>query len=481
MSSTQTTPFVGVQLGSHSVFDEGVEHCLDILQQKGRINTVIPYSHSYQNGFSSARTVHAIAPDHGIPARDPSQRNLTGVFVQTHDKYYAHTILRHQRSQATEEYADRDVLETLWEPAKKRGMKVFARILEGSGQQPLQTIPNWTRVLCLDIYGRPTLKPCWNNPDYRHWWVGTVEDLFKTYPLDGLKYGAERGGPLSTLTMRGEIPTCFCEYCVARGRAEGIDTERARQGWERLYEFITTARAGNSIPTDGYLVTYLRLLFRYPEVLQWDRMWYRSKEEIPRLLAGVVHCLRPQASFGVHVHHSMHGLDPIERIQTDYREMAEYCDWIKPVVYHDITGPRLRTALDNLRKSVLGDLTSPQGLALLYAINGYNAEREPAYEELSEQGLSAEYVYSEVRRCVLAMEECKTSCQIYAGVGFDVPLYGKANDYFISRPEGVYRAVLRAFEAGATGLVVSREYDEMRIPNLEAVGRAVQEWEQRHR
>jgi hypothetical protein len=39
----------------------------------------------------------------------------------------------------------------------------------------------------------------------------------------------------------------------------------------------------------------------------------------------------------------------------------------------------------------------------------------------------------------------------------------------------VYQAVLKGFDAGADGIVVSREYDEMRLPNLKAVGNAVRE------
>ena len=33
----------------------------------------------------------------------------------------------------------------------------------------------------------------------------------------------------------------------------------------------------------------------------------------------------------------------------------------------------------------------------------------------------------------------------------------------------------KAFEAGASGIVVSREYEEMRVPNLKAVGRAIRD------
>ena len=40
-------------------------------------------------------------------------------------------------------------------------------------------------------------------------------------------------------------------------------------------------------------------------------------------------------------------------------------------------------------------------------------------------------------------------------------------------PEKIYQCVRKAFEAGADGIVVSREYEEMRLPNLKAVGRAM--------
>ena len=55
---------------------------------------------------------------------------------------------------------------------------------------------------------------------------------------------------------------------------------------------------------------------------------------------------------------------------------------------------------------------------------------------------------------------------IYTGVGFDVP--GSPDD----DPETIYQATLKSFEAGAHGIVISREYEEMQIEHLKAVGRA---------
>lgn len=58
---------------------------------------------------------------------------------------------------------------------------------------------------------------------------------------------------------------------------------------------------------------------------------------------------------------------------------------------------------------------------------------------------------------------------IYAGVGFNVP--GSPRD----DPEAVYQATLKSFDAGAHGVVASREYEEMRVDHLRAFGRAVRE------
>jgi hypothetical protein len=34
---------------------------------------------------------------------------------------------------------------------------------------------------------------------------------------------------------------------------------------------------------------------------------------------------------------------------------------------------------------------------------------------------------------------------------------------------------MRTFDAGAAGVVISREYEELTVPNLKAVGRALRE------
>ena len=115
---------------------------------------------------------------------------------------------------------------------------------------------------------------------------------------------------------------------------------------------------------------------------------------------------------------------------------------------------------------MLGELPLEQSLSLYYDLFGYDKEAEPNVNELARKGFSPEYVYRETKRSI-ASANGKT--RIYPGIGFDVP--GSAPD----DPETVYQAVVKAFEAGAKGIVVSREYEEMRVANLKAVGRAVRE------
>jgi len=89
---------------------------------------------------------------------------------------------------------------------------------------------------------------------------------------------------------------------------------------------------------------------------------------------------------------------------------------------------------------------------------------EPKLSELLQKGFSPDYVFRETKHS-LASANGKT--KIYTGIGFDVP-GSPADD-----PETVYQATRKAFEAGANGIVISREYEEMRVANLKAVGRAV--------
>src|SRR6185503_8425326 len=128
----------------------------------------MPYSHGYNNAFVKPLRSRA---DHGIPLKDNAGRKFPLVWVKPHDQYYKDTTLRHQLVDASFEHARRDLFAEIAEPARKRGMKVFARVLESGGS----TIANFSKVVTRDIDGRPTNTACWNHPEYVAFWAATME------------------------------------------------------------------------------------------------------------------------------------------------------------------------------------------------------------------------------------------------------------------------------------------------------------------
>lgn len=458
--SSAAAPFVGIQMGPHTMLDEGIEHTLDLIQETAAINVVMPYSHGYNNAFIKPLRVRA---DHGVPLTDNAGRKFPLVWVKPHEQYYTNTSLRHQVVDDSFEHAKRDLFAEMVEPARKRGMKIYARVLEAGGR----TIKNFSKVVTRDIDGRPTGTACWNHPEYIGFWADTMEDLFRSYDLDGIQWGAERQGPLMNVLSPWDarLPTCFCEFCIARGKKHGIDPERARTGFRQLWELAqgksTTRHA------DGVFASYLRVIMRYPEILSWEFQYRLSREEICEAMYRRVKSVKPTAEVGWHVDHQPSSWDMVYRAEMSYEEMAPHADFIKPIVYHSVLGPRIRDwYLPRFKQTFLAEVSLENALELYYELFGYDRNVEPSLDELSKKGFSPDYVFREVRRSV-ASANGKT--KIYAGVGFDVP--GSPRD----DPENVYLATRKSFEAGAAGVVASREYEEMKVENLKAFGRAVRE------
>ena len=465
--------FVGIQMGPHSMLDEGIDRVLDRLQGECGINSLLVYSHTYYtaDGIRRKRKANVLAQDHGVPARDLNDRSLPYVWVKHHEVYFKDTILRHLPVDPRDEYAGHDLFAEMLEPVRKRKMKLYARILEPFTPEMPGLLPNWVHVLTVDAYGRPGRLPCFNNPDYKNFWLATSEDMFRTYELDGFQFGAERTGPLSHLLLNGAAPYCFCRYCRTRGREKGIDPERARAGMKELHGFMREAVLGSdTVPADGIPGSVMNYLFRYPEILGWERLWRESKEDFFGTMFASVKAIRPEADTGEHVDHLGTTFDPFYRSVMTYREMADYMDFIKPILYHDIAGPRTRSMyLNPVRRSIFKELSDEQALDLFYTLKGYNKNVEPKLDELDSKGLGPDYVYRETRRCV---QDVAGRTRIYSGIGIDIPGNGVT---FPSNPEGIYEATRKAFEAGAAGVLISREYDEMRLPNLRAVGRAIRD------
>jgi hypothetical protein len=122
-------------------------------------------------------------------------------------------------------------------------------------------------------------------------------------------------------------------------------------------------------------------------------------------------------------------------------------------------------------RHIFRDLPPEQVLSFFYAIAGHSQDTEPPFVRLAEAGLSPEYVHRETKRAVDAVAG---SAAVYPGIAIDIPRgSGWGTEAAPSDPDEIHQAVCRAHDAGASGLVVCREYEEMHEPSLRAIGSAI--------
>ncbi|MBN1362530.1 MAG: hypothetical protein JW993_18175 [Sedimentisphaerales bacterium] len=457
------TPFVGIQMSPHTMLDEGIEPCLDLIKETAAVNAVFVYSHAFHTS-TLGKPLRDLATDHGKPPRDFRNR-VPSIWVRHHDEYFRNTRLRVRSTDSELEFADRDLFTEIVEPCRARKMKVYARILEAAGRH----IENFDEVRTIDVYGNRGRYACWSHPDYRNFWSAVASDMFGHYDLDGFQWGAERMGPLMNVILpwNDDPPTCFCEHCIARGQAANIDAGRAKEGYTKLFEYVRRLADEREVPAEGVFTIFLRHLIRYPEILSWEYQYRLSREAVHKAMYDAIKAVKPAADVGWHVDHQPSSWDIVYRAEMSYEEMAPYSDFIKLILYHAVLGGRIYSwYLRRFQNTILRELSLRQSLEIYYDLMGYDKNVEPSVEDLRREGFSPDYVYRETKRSV-ASANGKT--KIYAGIGIDVP--GSPPE----DPEKVYQATLNAFRAGVTGIVVSREYEEMKVPNLCAIGRGVRE------
>ncbi|HEX4064858.1 MAG TPA: twin-arginine translocation signal domain-containing protein [Acidobacteriaceae bacterium] len=454
---------VAIQVRGYAWIDEGVEPILENIQNKGDVNTVWAYTFGY--GETRLRKDGPIPlPDHG-----KSGDTITGGAFYAYDpKYFHDTILEDFRSP---DYGDFNVIEQAAPKAHARGMSFFAWDLNNAGPILNKVIPNYAEVSEIDVYGRRTNAACFNNPDYQAFLRGKVESLLLGYPseVDGIAWGSERMGPLDYMIAGEGLAVCFCPFCQAKGRAQGISVERAQTGYRELTALFDTYKRDQR-PDDGYFVTFLRMLLRYPEILAWETLWMDSFQGVQAQLYGMAKAIAPEKPFGFHLMQNM-TFNPFYRAEEDYTRRRNYADFFKIACYNNAGGPRLAAYIEHMHRTIFHDVAPEQFMPFFYGIMGYQAA---PFDQLASGGLPASYVAEETKR---ALDQCAGEVQIYPGIDINVPVLGndkKSGDKQTS-PEDVSHSIHAAFGAGAQGVVLSREYVEMYLANLTAAGNTLRE------
>jgi hypothetical protein len=452
---------IGIQVGAVSFVDEGVEKVLDVFQQDGAVNTLFVATFTYGRGIAGRQVPGQPLPDHGTREYDSGTFH-GGSYTRIHPQHYHDTVLTDFRAP---EFGDYDVLEAVLPSARKRGMKTICWFEDVWRRD----VPRVSEAQEVQFDGTNSVTLCFNNPNYKNWLLGMVEDYARSYEIDGIMWGSEREGAFSNM-LRGTNPrtvTCFCQHCVAKARERGIDAGKARAGFEALSAFVEAGRQ-NRRPIDGYYVTLWRLMLRYPELLAWEMLWTDSLRETYAAMYQRVKQVKPAVGVGWHIWHN-NSFSPIYRAEQDLSELNKYSDFLKMVMYHNCGGERMAGYIRNVGRTMYADLPQQESLDFHYRVLGYTQEKPLA--ELAKAGFSANYVYEEAKRAREALNGTKT--QLWPGIDIDIPT--DVNNSSRSTPEGTRGAVLAAFKAGSDGVLLSRKYSEMRMANLRAAGAAVRE------
>ncbi len=456
-----TKTFVGIQIGAISFVDEGVEPVLDLLQEKAGVNALFISALSWSRG-NAGRAAYGF-PDHGVQEPDHLKG---GAFFRPNPDFYGPTDHKHFTA-PDPLYQGFDTLADVIPAAKARGMKTYTYYCETSSSaiRPIWQ-PGFHQFLDRDHWGKTATRPSLLNPHYRTWWRCVIDDWFSNHDLDGMLWGIERQSPLMDI-FRADSTTGFDEYFVAEARARGIDVQRAIDGYRKIDSFLADVRKGQR-PRDGVFVTLLRHLLHYPEVLMWEKMWLDAHQALYHEIAGMIRFLDPKHEVGYGIWQVINTYNPYLKAQYDQSDYGQYADWLKPVLYHIPAGARFAHFAEVWQQSVLADATPDgayQALANVLGLEPFIAPREQA----AMAGFTPEYVKQWTQNLIA---DTGGRCKVYPGIGLGVGDGGESRPI---TPEAVKAAVHAAFDGGASGVLISRNYSEAELRNLEAVGQALRE------
>ncbi|NRA36500.1 MAG: hypothetical protein HRU15_00025 [Planctomycetes bacterium] len=372
------------------------------------------------------------------------------------------------KSLVTYDAAKHNVYQQLHEHSDSADMPVYVRILEYANQH-LSGLESFCEV---NHAGEKLGTMCWNNPSYQQTWAGICAHIVSTQAVAGIHFGAERSGPMSNVLTFGRTKEscCFCKHCVQTANDKGINVERARQGFAALADLDSNAREHES-----RFLQMFRLLVLFPEVLAWQRLWVESRNNGFTAIRTAVKVANPDANVGFHIFQFSCSLDFFAAATCDYAEWASFSDHIKPCLYQDAASYRGKDLVDMfLSQHYFKGQDEKVVYDFLQQAMGDVSSKETNYHNVRERGMGGEYTASHTRAAAEAVNTARntvknTACQLWPAIGINVEqkLCGAQADKHIGE------SVVAAFENGADGIVLCREYQEMTDSALRAVGTAI--------
>jgi hypothetical protein len=140
-------------------------------------------------------------------------------------RYYEHSRIK---PLVAKQFTKRDVLGEACKEAAKKGMKVYAvvnclinRVIASRGAEYFQVTSS----------GEPSdeIYPlmCFNNPSVENYLLSLITDILSNYDVAGVEL--ERLHYSLTSPFKTGSLTCFCRYCKAEARSQGINIDGVKR------------------------------------------------------------------------------------------------------------------------------------------------------------------------------------------------------------------------------------------------------------
>src|SRR5438270_3854578 len=180
---------IGIQVGAVSFVDEGVGPLLDRFQRDSNINALFVAGFTYGRGIAGRQVPGQPLPDHGKQEYDTEFHG--GNYARTHEQYYTHTSLK--KIQAPD-HPGFDVLAEVLPQAQSRRIKTFCWY-EDVFRRDLAGIDRLQEVT---LSGKKASTLCFHNSEVQAFWQALTEDYVRSYPIDGVMWGASGRVHLAT-------------------------------------------------------------------------------------------------------------------------------------------------------------------------------------------------------------------------------------------------------------------------------------------
>jgi len=468
-ASTAADKMIGIQIGAASFMDEGVGEVLDIVQKRGAVNTIFISTFCYDRGLNGRQMPGRPFPDHGPQEYDEKSYH-GGNYATPHAKFYQNIAIKGDKMKAPD-FGNSDILAKVIPEAKKRGIKVFASVLDSFDypEEVRNMIQDFVEV---DLSGKKGQAMCFYKPAVRDFWKAVVTDIASSYDIDGILFFNERNGPLTnTIGANFDVGfdasriTCFCDDHKRAAQKRNIDFERVKEGYRRLDRLVQESLNGKR-PSDGYYVEFERLLINYPELVAYHQLFDKGKHEILKDVKDAIKAVNKNLQVGFHIEHE-NSFNPFFRATRNYEDLAMRADFLKVVAYNNAGGERYANFIKSIGSTMFRDV--PPEEFMRFNNHLLNYANEAPLDQLPTSGLSADYVARETKR---ALEGSKGKCKILMGIDINIPIKKTSRK---ASPDDTYAATMAALKNGADGLILSRKYSEMMLDNLAAAGRAIRE------